>query len=549
VIRALYELALRENLLKDPDFEPHRVDLRLRITPEGDFHSFIQESEGRRVLVSAVPRLPTSRTGGAVRPGYFFDNPSYVLGHDAKGNGPERLESFRSQVIELAQLHPQDPELQAFLRFLNDPKAIRRAIASRAEWTGSEWIGITVLLDPDATSFLHESKLVRGQWATLRGRASGQKLQRCLITGALVEPVDGHAFVKMPGTKGAVLVSFNEPASCLSGVKKGLNAPMSRAAAEGYATALNWLLERTPERRHRGGISLGDGHVLVFWTKDPHPLEAVTLALFDPQRLVTLPWRTGESGAEGVPYYGATTVVPYYGAILSTRKTRIVVRSWIDTTVDDVCRNLDRYVEALHLDGVPTPSISTLLWAAQDDSPDMARALFLAAIRGTPFPAQLLDKTLHAVFRKDGHKGLGVRCALLKAVLSRLKDALEVPVALDETCTAVPYLCGRGTAVMEQQQYVAHRRRVNSNIIDNFLRSASTSPARVFGDMLALSQTHAAKILKRGGGQFHEILKNRILEMLPAAPLPVAWSKNDQTLFLIGYHHQREALFSKKNKS
>ena len=77
---------------------------------------------------------------------------------------------------------------------------------------------------------------------------------------------------------------------------------------------------------------------------------------------------------------------------------------------------------------------------------------------------------------------------------------------------------------MEQQQYVAHERRVNSNIVDNFLQSAATSPARVFGHMLALSQTHAAKILRRGGGQYREILKNRLLDKLPAAPLPVAWS-------------------------
>ena len=379
-----------------------------------------------------------------MRPGYLFDNPSYVLGHDAKGNGPERLEAFRAQVSDLARLNPQDPELRAFLKFLNDPKAIKSAIAGprRVDGIGIDWHDGAV---GARRVRVHSRKQVRrAQWTAMRSQPTGQMLQRCLITGALVEPVDGHTFVKMPGTKGAVLVSFNEPATCLPGVKKGLDAPMSRAAAEGYATALNWLLERTPERRHRGAVSLGDGHVLVFWTKEPHPLEAATLALFDPQRLAALPWRTGESGAEGVPYYGTTTVVPYYGAILSTHKTRIVVRSWIDTTVDDVCRNLDRYVEALHFDSVSTPSIPTLLWAAQDDSPDTARALFLAAVQGTPFPAQLLGKTLAAIFyvpRKDAQRkahlrGLGVRCALLKAILSRLSQgAVEVSVSLDENCS------------------------------------------------------------------------------------------------------------------
>ena len=180
MIKALYELALRENLLKDPDFEPHRVDLRLRITPEGAFHSFVQESEGRKVLVSAVPRLPTSRTGGSVRPGYLFDNPSYVLGHDAKGNGPERIEAFRAQVSDLARLNPQDPELRAFLKFLNDPKAIKSAIASRAEWTGSESDWHDGAVGARRVRVHSRRHSVRAQWTAMRSQPTGQMLQRCL---------------------------------------------------------------------------------------------------------------------------------------------------------------------------------------------------------------------------------------------------------------------------------------------------------------------------------------------------------------------------------
>ena len=556
MIKALYDLALRENLLLDPDYETHRVDLRLRITPEGAFHSFVQESEGRVVFSSSVPRLPAKRPGGAVKPGYFFDNPSYVLGHDDK-HGPKRLETFRSQVRQVAALNPKDPELAAFLRFLEDPRELSRAIASRPEWTGSEWIGTTVLFESDSAAFVHESKLVRRQWAALRQPVSQKKPQQCCQTGVMVEPVDLHPAVKMPGTKGSTLVCHNEPATCLPGVEQGLNAPMSRAIAEGYTTALNWLLERTPERRHRGGISLGDGHVLVFWTKEPHPLEAETLRLFEPHHLAAFPWKTGQVGTDdATPHYGTTTIVPYYGAVLSTNRGRIVVRSWIDTTVESVCRSLDSYVEALQLDGVATPSIRTLLWAAQEESPSTARALLLSALTAAPFPADLLNKTLASIYytprggdaqRKAHMRGLGVRCALLKAILSRLSQgAVEVSVSLDENCVAVPYVLGCALSVMEDQQYVAHERRVGTNIVDNFLRSASTSPACVLGNMLALSHHHAAKILRRGGGQYHEILKLRLLEKLPATPLPVAWSSSDQAHFMLGYYHQREALFRQR---
>jgi hypothetical protein len=56
MLRALHELAEREGLLDDPDFERHRVDLRIRVASDGALLAVEQVSDGRNVLVSAVPR-------------------------------------------------------------------------------------------------------------------------------------------------------------------------------------------------------------------------------------------------------------------------------------------------------------------------------------------------------------------------------------------------------------------------------------------------------------------------------------------------------------
>src|ERR1700722_12454390 len=99
MLRALYELAMREGLLDDPDTERHRVDLRIRLALDGALVAVEQVSDGRDVLTSAVPRLP-KRSGLAVRPGLLFDVSGYALG--AGKDAANRAMAFRQLTEQVA---------------------------------------------------------------------------------------------------------------------------------------------------------------------------------------------------------------------------------------------------------------------------------------------------------------------------------------------------------------------------------------------------------------------------------------------------------------
>src|SRR5262249_11691792 len=139
-------------------------------------------------------------------------------------------------------------------------------------WTGGEWIAF--VLEGDGERPVHDRASVRAYWAKKRsaeGKPGARQEVRCLITGELSSPVRTHGNIKrVPNAQssGATLVTFNADAFTSHGLKQGENAPVSRAAAEGYVTALNWLLDRTEGRRFRYGIPIGDASVTVFWTRE-----------------------------------------------------------------------------------------------------------------------------------------------------------------------------------------------------------------------------------------------------------------------------------------
>jgi CRISPR-associated protein Csd1 len=407
MLQALCELAAREGLLDDPDFERHRVDVRIRVARDGSLVAVEQVSEGCEVLTSAVPRLP-KRSGLAVRSGLLFDVSGYALG---AGKDADRRAAFRA-VAEQAAMATRDPGVRAVARFLGDQNAVRAALSRRPEWTGAEWVGFAL---DGASEFVHERSSVRAYWTALRDSDKGGGARvRCLVSGEIAEPVRLHGSIRMPGTKGATLVSFNEASSCLPGLEQGANAPISRAAAEGYVTALNWRLERVGDQRHRQGVPLGNGDVLVYWTREANPIiEAMPALLDSVADLVAAPWRTG------APPAGVETTA-FYAAVLGTNRTRVVVREWMETTVADLCTALDAYAADLQLDGDDgrVPTIGALLRAAGDPSPAAGARIFRAALRGGPFPRELLAPTLRAVYVANDRVPPRFRYALIKALLA-----------------------------------------------------------------------------------------------------------------------------------
>jgi CRISPR-associated protein Csd1 len=568
MLRALYDLAQRQNLLESPDYEKKKVDLYLRIDAEGLFLGLEPAGEklGKGKPIE-VPRLP-SRTVG-VKAGLLFDNAKYVLGVGGDDGKEDRLErcaaAFREEVVAAAA-KTQDAGVLAVLKFLDRLPEQRAAVLAQypfgksTDWTGSENIAFRV--DPDET-LVHSRPAVREYFAAQRASSeSGGLLTRCLVTGQRAVPTRLHPAVKripQAQTSGAMLVSFNSDAFLSQGVIEDTNAPVSRAAAEGYVTALNWLLEGTPNRRFRYGVPLGDDAVMVFWTQDPNSIVDELAELYggpDPsdekQKLAVQVQSIGDAVWKGKPPAEETDTAFY--AVTLSGHARVIVRDWIATTAKEVRHNLRQFAADLRIGSTPDQPLplplllSSLKSKARTLPPQLVTRMVRAAFHNEPLPRQILVAALDRIrLPPDNFDRFHMhrRCALIKAALLRSptrSPEWEVTVSLDEDNREVPYLLGRLFAVLEQLQEAALG-SVNASIRDRYFGAASMTPGLTFPRLLKLSIHHAAKAERVG--QYLEKIKSSIMAGLPAATLPRLFDLNQQGLFAIGYYHQREKRFEK----
>jgi CRISPR-associated protein Csd1 len=84
---------------------------------------------------------------------------------------------------------------------------------------------------------------------------------------------------------------------------------------------------------------------------------------------------------------------------------------------------------------------------------------------------------------------------------------------------------------------------INATIRDRYFGAASATPALVFPRLLRLSVHHASKA--DNGGWF-EKLKTEVIGLMPSSGIPARLSLEEQGLFAIGYYHQRQRFFEKK---
>ncbi len=168
-----------------------------------------------------------------------------------------------------------------------------------------------------------------------------------------------------------------------------------------------------------------------------------------------------------------------------------------------------------------------------------------AAINGWALPALCQLQCLGCI--KADQTVNSRRAGLLKAYLNRknrnnqLKKERDITMALDVENKNQAYLCGRLFAILEKIQEASGI----STIRERYYGAASRTPAVVFPRLLDLSIHHLAK-LTEGQQVYFEKLKGIVMEDIAAQGFAAHFSLDDQSRFAIGYYHQRQAFYTKK---
>lgn len=581
-LTAYYEQLVRLGKLSAPGWDDSfKVSYELRLNDAGQLLRVIplltEKTVGKKtVLAPRAMRVPAhEKRSSGIAANFLCDNSTYLLGADEKGKPERSADCFKA----CAKLHHtildgvDSPAARALLAYFDswDPAQAAAHPLLAEQWkeiTGNANLIFGYEAADHSHSFVNDDPAIQNAWqAHYNDRSADSDMGQCLITGKYAPIERTHPNISgVPGAQssGAALVSFNAPAFCSYGHEQGDNAPVSKYAAFAYTTALNRLLADRSHCKH-----VGDTTILC-WAENAEPVyqDAMSMFLFGADEAAGIQESDVQaalkrlSAGQTVPFLEKELSPDqhFYLLGLAPNAARLSVRFFLRDTFGSFAQNLQKHAEEMEIDCSEKEKFRTLpIWAVVNEttrtvpgqpakpSPQLAGDLLRAVLTGGRYPATLLNGvTLRIRAEQTVTRG---RAAVIKAYYLRNYPTelnKEVyTVSLNET-TNVPYLLGRLFSVLEAVQKAANP-GINTTIKDRYFNAACATPGMAFPTLLRLSQKHLRK-LNDGLATHYDKQITELMAQLPESGFPARLSLPDQGKFTIGYYHQTQKRYVKKNE-
>jgi len=505
------------------------------------------------------------------------DNGSYVLGlkelkdttkveNEFKKNSKNHL-AFLDSINKTYERVPNNRYAKALHLFYKKyGQSIRQAIIEESNWADlSKYLqkNITFRIKGEKKLAVEQQEILEDRIASLTND-NAEKV--CLITGKIGKPVDTtYSTFIIGGKSNGKLVSFQISSGYDSyGKEKGLNATISEESEFKYTTALLKMLARDSRNKFMTG-----GRTFLFWASSKsEACKEAEESLFDflgfadtenddPNAKIEQVRKVFKSIHSGQLH--TTSDDKFYILGLAPNSARIAVVYWSETTLKEFAGKIIRHFDDMEIVDTrqkkrPYSGLKDMLGAVTRDekyneaTPNLPDAIVKSIFQGVPYPYTLFSSAIrrsraeHEVLTSKYHTPC--RVAIIKAYLNRLNDNnTKIQIMLDKENSNPGYLCGRLFAVLDKIQQDANH--INS-IQERYMNSASATPAAVFATILNLSSHHSEK-LNEGSKIFYEKIKQEIISKLPADGFPAHLDLQDQGRFFVGFYHQRQDFFTKKD--
>lgn len=386
----------------------------------------------------------------------------------------------------------------------------------------------------------------------------------CLVTGKKDSVARLHTTIKLTKDTGP-LISFKTDRGYDSyGKEQGYNAQISGDAEFAYTTALNAMLQKGS----RNKFSVGS-RTFVFWaSSNSEAAEQTEGSLFD---LLGYTEEEVDDPNAKIEQVRKVFTAIYSGSLktsledrfyilgLAPNSARIAVVYWSECSLKEfagkiLCHFKDMEIKDTRIDKKPYMGIKSMLAAVtlngkqSEATPNLPEAVVKSIFQGTPYPFTLFSACIRRIRAESGSKDAIriARMAIIKAYLNRTNsNNKKIEIMLDKSNTNQGYLCGRLFAVLDKIQVDANG---GSSIRERYMNAASATPASVFATILNLSSHHMEKLSNQGKKIFFEKMKQEIMDKIPATGFPAHLDLQDQGRFFIGYYHQKQEFFTKKEE-
>ena len=526
-----------------------------------------EESGKKRVWVPRqikVPEMVTRSSG--VSANFLCDNSKYMLGIDKNGTNQRVLECFeaakkRHLWLLRETLGDMAQAVKNFFETWNPEKA------EECDEIREKWEEITDggnLIFCMGLKYAQDDPCIQETWEAARNALSeDEQTGICLVTGkeALISRI--HKTIKgVPGAQssGAALVSFNAPAFESYGKEQSYNAPVGRHAEFAYTTALNYLLN---QRKYT--FQLGDS-MIIFWAESAE--EGYQAAFFDS----VAPKPDNQEEIRGIfenlkmnraVQIGNVTLNPeqqFYILALAPNAARLSVRFFYQNSFGNILKNLSEHYERMSVVrpswedkeymGIRDMLFETVNQNSKDKSPvpNMAAFVLQAILSGVRYPASLYTDILIRIRAEQGKVTWG-KAGIIKAYLIRNMNWKEGGkyMGLNEESRETSYVLGRLFSVLESIQMDANP-GIKATIRDRYFNSACATPASIFPVLIKLKNSHMKKLERENGGAkiYYEKLLTELMGKLDEYPKRL--SLEEQGKFILGYYHQVQRKYEKKEE-
>ncbi len=562
----LYEELVKQGKIGAPGWMNEKVSYGILLGRDGIVRQLLslKDEKGKAGKVR-VPEHP-GRASGIIS-FFLWDKAVYLLGVDSFGDlkkSIDRFEASKKLHLEiLEEVHTEAAEaVKNFFQNWDPGKAPKHEVL-KPEW--EELLkGANLVFYYEGKPVMEDSG-VKEAWEAYRNREKDGETGICLVTGKRGHIARLHPLIKGvwgAQSSGASLVSFNADAFCSYEMENGGNAQTGENAARAYGAALNYLLSDS-ERVYRAGDV-----TVVGWAFEGNAVyqdllmaclnQEDTIRDVDVQSALKKLCRGESADWKGRQLRPDNM---FYILGLSPNAARLSVRFFLKNEFGRWLANLQAHEDRLEIvipAFVKKPYLP--LWVILDEMkapggkdklPTLTAALLRSVLMNSRYPEELLFCTLRRI-RAD-HDLNWKRAAILKAYLYKNstsdKNKEGCSVGLNTETDHQAYLLGRLFSLLENVQVTSAGGSLNTTIKDQYLNSMCSTPALVFAQLLKLKESHMKK-LKRDNTGLAITLDQQITEIIGRleVPVPRQFGQEEQAVFMLGYYHQTQKRYEKKEE-
>lgn len=590
-----YEALAERGELQKPGWSPVKVSWGLELDADGQVKSLLPlgSMDTKSKQFSRTMTLPNKlKSTSRASSNFLWDNSEYILGLGKKENTTEK--NFQACVWRHQEIlkDVKHPFAQAIVKFFDGWKPENSFENPIIKTNIKELIkgGNIVFVMEDSNGelqFAHDVPEIRRAWDETYISMGSEEVGRCLVTGEKTPIAILHPSISgVYGAKsfGALLVSFNMEASESYGKEQGRNAPVGKYAAFAYGAALNYMVGHADFHGRLGDTTL------VYWAEGAEPAYgSAFMAMMgmggEDKNEITQKELSGLLTAlcqgntvkwENVPLNPENR---FYILGIAPNASRLSVRFFLQNSFEKFAKKYQKHQDDLKIVHSASDERESLsMWALLRETaiknpnkpPEFQRQLveemLNAILTGSPYPSTLFTQVeirIRAERKINREKAAIIKAYLRRNVAKRQKDqkhiykgVLGVELNISKT-TYLPYRLGRLFAVLEALQSEAFRdnnnrdSKPNTTIKDQFFSSACATPVVAFPIIVDRAQKYLRKLKaknKEGLARYYSDMMDDIIGNFEEKRYPAHLSLEDQGIFQIGYYHQRQRMYAKKEE-